>query len=147
MCAQLIADTQRGWAWTRALLGVAAREVHVCGDPSCVALLQKICDVTGMRLDVRHYERLTSLAIDKQGLERGDYKNVQPGDCVIAFSRRDLYAIKAEIEKRSPFRVAMVYGDLPPHTRRAQAQLFNDPDSDYKVPCHSSTIEACSTFM
>ena len=29
---QMVKDYQRGWAWTRALLGVPAKEVHVCGE-------------------------------------------------------------------------------------------------------------------
>ena len=33
---QMLADLSRGWAWTRALLGIAAEEVHVCGDPSAI---------------------------------------------------------------------------------------------------------------
>jgi hypothetical protein len=31
----MVKDYQRGWAWTRALLGVPAEEVHVCGEVSC----------------------------------------------------------------------------------------------------------------
>lgn len=55
------------------------------------------------------------------------YKDVQPGDCIVAFSRRDIYAIKAEIERTTPHRVCVVYGALPPQMRRHQAQLFNNP--------------------
>jgi ATP-dependent RNA helicase SUPV3L1/SUV3 len=29
---QMMKDYQRGWAWTRALLGVPAEEIHVCGE-------------------------------------------------------------------------------------------------------------------
>ncbi len=29
---QMVKDYQRGWAWTRALLGVPAEEIHVCGE-------------------------------------------------------------------------------------------------------------------
>ena len=29
---QMVKDFQRGWAWTRALLGLAAEEIHVCGE-------------------------------------------------------------------------------------------------------------------
>ena len=29
---QLISDTERGWAWTRAFLGLQAYEIHVCGS-------------------------------------------------------------------------------------------------------------------
>lgn len=31
---QMIGDESRGWAWTRALMGVPANEVHLCGDGS-----------------------------------------------------------------------------------------------------------------
>jgi ATP-dependent RNA helicase SUPV3L1/SUV3 len=33
---QLISDFQRGWAWTRALLGLQAKEIHLTGDLSRV---------------------------------------------------------------------------------------------------------------
>ena len=39
---QLIGDDQRGAAWTRALLGVPANEVHVCGDESALPLVQQV---------------------------------------------------------------------------------------------------------
>lgn len=29
---QMVKDFQRGWAWTRVLLGVPAEEIHVCGE-------------------------------------------------------------------------------------------------------------------
>jgi hypothetical protein len=28
----MIKDFQRGWAWTRAILGIPAEEIHVCGE-------------------------------------------------------------------------------------------------------------------
>jgi ATP-dependent RNA helicase SUPV3L1/SUV3 len=44
---QMLGDKDRGDAWTRALLGIAAEEVHVCGDPSALELVQKLCRITG----------------------------------------------------------------------------------------------------
>jgi ATP-dependent RNA helicase SUPV3L1/SUV3 len=44
---QMLADHSRGWAWTRALLGVPARTLHVCGDPAVLPLLEKIAGETG----------------------------------------------------------------------------------------------------
>ena len=38
---QLMKDYGRGWAWTRALLGVCADEVHVCGEPGAVGLVRR----------------------------------------------------------------------------------------------------------
>lgn len=37
---QMIGDRDRGWGWTRALLGLPAKEIHVCGDPAALPLLQ-----------------------------------------------------------------------------------------------------------
>lgn len=49
---QMIADEQRGWAWTQAFLGLQARELHLCGEPSAVDLIQKLCSYTGDELEV-----------------------------------------------------------------------------------------------
>jgi ATP-dependent RNA helicase SUPV3L1/SUV3 len=37
---QMVGDEDRGFHWTRALLGVPAQEVHVCGDPSLVPVVK-----------------------------------------------------------------------------------------------------------
>jgi ATP-dependent RNA helicase SUPV3L1/SUV3 len=29
---QMIGNIERGWAWTQALLGLRAKEVHLCGE-------------------------------------------------------------------------------------------------------------------
>jgi ATP-dependent RNA helicase SUPV3L1/SUV3 len=38
--AQLLGDPSRGWAWTRALLGLQAREIHLCGSETMIPLLE-----------------------------------------------------------------------------------------------------------
>ena len=47
---QLLADRSRGWAFTRALLGLPARTLHVCGDPAALPLLERLCAEAGERL-------------------------------------------------------------------------------------------------
>lgn len=42
----------RGYSFTRALLGIAADELHLCGDPAAVTLIQEILDVTGDEIEV-----------------------------------------------------------------------------------------------
>lgn len=143
----MLAHGSRGWAWTRALLGVPAREVHVCGDHSCTELVKSLCSLTGKEFQLETYERLTPLSVDPAGLKGSGYKGLRPGDCVIAFSRRELYQIKAEIERKTKYKAAIIYGALPPAARRTQAQLFNDPDSEYQVhSClGSSTLLSVAT--
>ena len=41
---QMIADPHRGYAWTRAILGVQAPEVHLCAAPEAEHLLRRIID-------------------------------------------------------------------------------------------------------
>lgn len=32
-------DLSRGWAWTRALLGIPADEIHLCGEAAAIDLV------------------------------------------------------------------------------------------------------------
>lgn len=54
---QLIGDEQRGFAWTRALLGLPANVIHVCGDTSAVALVQHMAKTCGDDFELHTYER------------------------------------------------------------------------------------------
>ena len=110
---QMIGDTYRGHAWTRALLGVPASEVHVCGDGSALDLVKWLSREMGEEFELRTYERFTKLEVERDGLEGGSYASVRPGDCIVAFSRRGIYEIKAAVEKMTPYRACIIYGELP----------------------------------
>jgi ATP-dependent RNA helicase SUPV3L1/SUV3 len=125
---QMIGDEDRGWAWTRAFLGLQAKELHVCGDPAAASVVRKLASACGDEVEERHYERLGPLHIAKSSLN-GSFHNIRPGDAVIAFRRRDIYQIRRLIERRTGHKCCVVYGRLPPETRNAQARLFNDPAS------------------
>lgn len=92
---QMIADPGRGWAWTRAFLGIQAKEIHVCGETGTLDLIQKLCLTTGETVEVYNYDRLTPLTIEDRALESLD--NVQPGDCIVCFNKTDIYAATATI--------------------------------------------------
>jgi ATP-dependent RNA helicase SUPV3L1/SUV3 len=49
---QMMKDDQRGWAWTRALLGVQAEEIHLCGEICSAELLRGMLQTTGEDLEV-----------------------------------------------------------------------------------------------
>ncbi|KAL6141247.1 hypothetical protein ACLB2K_059537 [Fragaria x ananassa] len=129
---QMMADPYRGFAWTRALLGLKADEIHLCGDPSVLNVVRKICSETGDELYEQHYGRFKPLVVEAKTL-LGDLKNVRSGDCVVAFSRREVFEVKMAIEKHTNHRCCVIYGALPPETRRQQANLFNDQDNEYDV--------------
>ena len=126
----MLKDPQRGWAWTRALLGVVAEEVHLCGEPAAIELVKNILVTTGEQPEVRQYKRLTALNVESKAL--GSLDNISPGDCVVCFSKNDIYSVSRQIEKKG-HEVAVIYGGLPPGTKLAQAQKFNDPEHTCKV--------------
>ncbi|XP_030768265.1 ATP-dependent RNA helicase SUV3 homolog, mitochondrial isoform X2 [Sitophilus oryzae] len=127
---QMIRDPQRGWAWTRALLGLMAEEVHLCGEAGALDLIQQLCLTAGEDIEVRNYKRLTDLKIESSAL--GSLEKVQPGDCIVCFSKNDIYSVSRAIEA-SGKEVAVIYGSLPPGTKLAQAAKFNDPDNSCKI--------------
>lgn len=135
---QMIADPDRGAAWTKAILGLRVKELHLCGEERAVGLVKSLLEDSGDELIVHRYERLTPLTVSSKSLQ--SLRNVKSGDCVVAFSRQDLFTLKYAIEKKTGLRCAMAYGGLPPEIRAEQAQLFNDPDSGYDVMVASDAV-------
>jgi ATP-dependent RNA helicase SUPV3L1/SUV3 len=169
---QMISDVTRGAAWTKALLGMRCKEIHVCGGLEAKEIVKKIVKACGDDFEVNTYERFSKLEVAKKGLtndpmKAGCYKQVsdilcnileltfvgllaegcalvvsqvKPGDCIVAFSRNDIFAIKREIEKSTNYKCCVIYGKLPPTTRAEQARRFNDPDSGYDIIVASDAI-------
>ncbi|KAL8829504.1 MAG: hypothetical protein Q9191_001976 [Dirinaria sp. TL-2023a] len=136
---QMVGNDDRGWAWTQALLGLRAKELHLCGEARTVPLIREIAAQMGEKIVLHHYERLSPLQAAPRSLH-GNLKHLHKGDCLVVFSRKEIHAFKTEIEKKTGKRVAIVYGSLPPETRASQARLFNDPDNDYDYLVASDAI-------
>ncbi|KAF7861606.1 uncharacterized protein EAF02_010560 [Botrytis sinoallii] len=151
---QMIGDEDRGWAWTQAVLGVQAKEVHLCGEVRTTDLIKKLCAMMGDKLIIHNYERLGKLQVMAKSLtprhserygppnkDNNPVSKLEKGDAVILFSRMKIHAMKNAIEKHHKGRrCAIVYGSLPPETRAQQAALFNDPDNDYDFLAASNAV-------
>ena len=142
---QMINDKERGFAWTRALLGLRCHEIHVCGGLEATDIVKRLVEACGDDFELRTYERFSELQIENQSLasmpdQLGAYQDIKPGDCVVAFSRNDIFAIKREIETNTQHKCCVIYGSLPPSTRSEQARRFNDPNSGYDVLVASDAI-------
>ncbi|KAI7894436.1 P-loop containing nucleoside triphosphate hydrolase protein [Mucor mucedo] len=136
---QMIGDPDRGWAWTQALLGLKAKEIHLCGEASAVPLVKKICETLDEEVIINEYTRLTPFEVKEQSLSN-DLSKIKKGDCVVAFSRNDIFALKNKIESSTGLRCAVAYGGLPPETRALQAKAFNDPESGFDVLVASDAV-------
>lgn len=94
---QLIGDPDRGWAWTQAFLGLQCKEIHLCGSPSYLPLIQQICQHTQDTVIQVEYKRLSPLVLSQTALHT--YKGqLSQGDCVVGFSRSGCYKTKMAIE-------------------------------------------------
>lgn len=107
------------------------KQLHLCGSPAFLPLVQRLAHHTGDTVEVRRYERLSPLTTAKRPVKDWG-ADIKPGDCVVAFSRRKLFQLKNEIEVATAqrptaqrLRCCVVYGALPPEARREQARLFN----------------------
>ena len=126
---QMLADSQRGWAWTRALISLNAREIHLCGDSSALNLVENIVELCGDELEIKEYQRMTSLVVEKESI---DLKELKKSDAVIVFSRRSALRFKQNLE-RLGLKVSIVYGRLGPEVRREQARKFDQNETDVMV--------------
>ena len=142
---QMLGEEFRGFAWTRALLGVRSKEIHVCGGREAIDIVKKICKMSGDDFELNEYKRFTDLKVQPKSLAKsstakGSYAHVEPGDCVVAFSRNDIFAIAREIEQSTQYKCCVIYGSLPPDVRAEQARRFNNPDSEYDILVASDAI-------
>lgn len=136
---QMIADSNRAHSWTRALLGLRAREIHLCGGMEAAELVESLCASTKDDFELIKYERMSKLVVEPEAF-RGDYSKIRAGDCVVAFSVVDIFSIRKHIEEQTQLKCAVIYGQLPPETRSTQARLFNDEKSGYDVLVASDAI-------
>jgi ATP-dependent RNA helicase SUPV3L1/SUV3 len=126
---QMIADRERGYAWTRAILGVQAPEVHLCAAPEAKNLLLRIIQSCGDTYEVVEHERKTPLVCMNRTV---DYSSVQPGDALITFSKVGVLSVAEDLRARGK-EPAIIYGALPYSTRRKQVEGFLAGDMEYVV--------------
>uniref|UniRef100_A0A915MPH2 RNA helicase n=1 Tax=Meloidogyne javanica TaxID=6303 RepID=A0A915MPH2_MELJA len=81
----------------------------------------------GEHVDVRKYERKGELVvIDTHGLR--DLSAVQDGDCIIHFNKQSILKTARTLLHEYGKESAIIFGDLPPETKREQIEKFNDPE-------------------
>ncbi len=55
----MMGDVSRGYSFTKAFLGLAAKEIHLCGDASANHLIGEICHSIGDEVQYHEYQRLS----------------------------------------------------------------------------------------
>ncbi len=127
---QMIADSQRGGAWTRAVLGVCAPEIHICCDNSCRNIVTQMITDCGDDYEIVTHERSVPLVFDKK-----DFKfpgGIQEKDALIVFSKRSVLAVAAELQRRK-ISASVIYGKLPYDVRMNEVRKFTSGETTVVV--------------
>ncbi len=127
--AQMLADRERGPHWTRAICLIDADEVHICLAPEAEELIVKMIEQLGADYEIDRRERLVPLKY--AGLFRR-ITDVQPGDALIVFSRKRVLQLAAILEKEK-IRASVIYGALPPASRREEVRRFAEKETTVVV--------------
>ena len=125
--AQMIADTQRGWAWTRAIIGCLAERIHVCMSEDALQIVKRIIERCGDSYTVVEHERNTPLVFEDTRFEYP--ASIRKHDALITFSRRSVLQTAAELEEKG-YRPSVIYGALPYSVRREEMRKFNYGETD-----------------
>lgn len=127
---QMLADPVRGAAWTAAILGVPANEIHVCCSVNAASFIEQLARECGDDVEIVSHERQTPLIVEG---DRFHFPGaVQRGDALIAFSRAEVLEVAANLSSYG-VPCSVVYGDLPPAARRKQVVRFLEGETKVVV--------------
>lgn len=126
---QMIDDDQRGSAWTRAILALKCKEIHVCGALNTKELIINIIEDCGDEYELKEYFRNIPLKIEQEAFK---LKDIKKGDALVAFSKKKVLQL-ADYYGDLGIKTSAIYGNLPPEVRRKQYEQFISEDSNILI--------------
>jgi ATP-dependent RNA helicase SUPV3L1/SUV3 len=115
-----VADPDRGHHWARLVLTGEYREMHLISAAEAYLLLKPLVADT-KKLTVVNHKRLSRLDVLRAPVRA---EGVRAQTLVVAFSRKAVYAVAAALAPHRPGKVGVLYGALPPATRRDVIDRF-----------------------
>ncbi len=109
-----VADPDRGHHWARLLLTGAYREMHLISAAEALLLLKPLV-ADAVETEIVVHKRLSRLDVLPAPVKP---PQVRPQTLVVAFSRKTVYAVAAQLDRHRSGKVGVLYGALPPATRR-----------------------------
>ncbi|MBR2257774.1 MAG: helicase [Blautia sp.] len=119
--AQMIAETQRGGRWTAAILGLPAREIHVCTAPYALPIIIRLIEYCNDSYEVVEHERKIPLVVQRK--EFLFPANVEDKDALVVFSKKSVLAVASELQARG-VKTSVIYGALPYEVRQQEMNRF-----------------------
>src|SRR3954466_754467 len=115
-----VADPDRGHHWARLVLTGNYREMHLISAAEAYLLLKPLVS-DAKKITVVNHKRLSRLDVLRAPVRPN---RVRPQTLVVAFSRKAVYAVAAALDPQRPGKVGVLYGALPPATRRDVIERF-----------------------
>ncbi|MBN8193142.1 RNA helicase [Bacillus sp. NTK074B] len=116
--AQMLADQDRGFAWYRAITKSRAKEIHIIGSENARELLLEL--VGEGSVEIHNYKREIPLQVESKEFQ---LKHAKKGDAVVCFSRKKVLDTASRLQNNG-HKVSMIYGSMPPETRKRQMLQF-----------------------
>ena len=128
---QMVGNKYRGGAWTSAILGVCAKEIHCCLAPEGKDILIRLIEECGDTYEIIEHKRKAEIKADNDSFSFP--KDVCKHDALIVFSRARVHAVAAELKDRRGMKVSTIYGNLPYDVRHEEARKFAEGETDVLV--------------
>lgn len=116
--AQMIADKDRGFSWYKAITKANAKEVHIIGSRNSKNMIVQL--LGNSQVDIYEYTREIPLQVERQPFK---IKQTEKGDALVCFSRKKVLETASHLQGTG-YSVSMIYGSMPPETRKKQIQRF-----------------------
>ncbi|MGG1632728.1 helicase-related protein [Rossellomorea sp. NRS-1567] len=116
--AQMLADQDRGFSWYRAITKAKAKEVHIIGSENVRELLMEL--VGEGNIEVHDYKREIPLQVESKEFQ---LRHAKKGDALVCFSRKKVLDTASRLQNNG-HKVSMIYGSMPPETRKKQMMQF-----------------------
>ncbi|WP_458413403.1 DEAD/DEAH box helicase [Schinkia sp. CFF1] len=116
--AQMLADKDRGFSWYKAITKANAKEVHIICSFNAKEMIIELLGES--HIDVFEYQREIPLEVEQHSFHLNDTRK---GDALVCFSRRKVLETASELQ-RNGRQASMIYGSMPPETRKKQMQRF-----------------------
>ena len=116
--SQMIADKDRGFSWFKAITKANAEEVHIIGSKNIKSMMMDLLD-EGVA-EIYEYSRDIPLQVENKEFS---LKHTKKGDALVCFSRKQVLENASKLQN-SGRQVSMIYGSMPPETRKKQIDRF-----------------------
>lgn len=134
---QLIEDKQRGYAWIKAIFGLQAKEIHLCGALHVKAFILRLIKECGDTFEEIQYERQTELVFEDEPFIYPT--SILPGDALFVATTGKVVSVAKELSDMG-FSVSQYYGKLPPQTKRQQIEDFTSGKTNVIICTSSCSI-------